>query len=492
VSNQIPIAYIHPCYGTTREEQLLYPLMPVGLPAVINAVRAEGFDVRGISLPLELRLDPSFSLESWLADIRPQLVLIDLQWYLNLAGAMEVATRAKRACPSCTVAVGGQTASVFSEDLLGSSRAIDLVIRGDGEEVAPLVARAVIRAEGRIEDLPNLTRRGADGMVATPLECVTQDLDSLNYLDIDFLDHAREYLYTSLYRQEDLPVFWVALARSCPYACYHCGGSRSSQEKTYGRPSMLVRSVSSVADDVETLSKRGVGNVHFTHDLALLGRPYYHALFADLRSRGVSVGGMNPMWQHLPDDEFLADFTATFVKEDSYLNISPESGVEELRTYLHGGRTYTNHELVEAMDRVRRYGLPWVTYFRLNMPWENSKTLEITTRLAALLMKEFSRNVPAFMASDVPLDPWSTLELEPERFPFRYPPLSFDDYVTFSLGRIDPLKIWCDPPPTPLSLRPYPELDELSHVDLLFVKKLLPRLWVRWQEVRQLEAAGDR
>jgi hypothetical protein len=64
--------------------------------------------------------------------------------------------------------------------------------------------------------------------------------------------------------------------------------------------------------------------------------------------------------------------------------------------------------------------------------------------------------------------------------------------VTFSLGRIDPLKIWCDPPPTPLSLRPYPELDELSHVDLLFVKKLLPRLWVRWQEVRQLEAAGDR
>lgn len=492
MSKPIPIAYVHPCYGTTRDEHVLYPLMPVGLPAVINAVRGEGFPVRGISLPLELRLDPSFSLESWLAEVNPTLVLIDVQWYLNLAGAMDVAARAKRTCPSCVVAVGGQTASVFSEDLLRCSRAIDLVIRGDGEEVTPLVARAVLSGDRRLEGLPNLTRRGRDGAIATPLESVTQTLDHLNYLDIDFLDHPREYLYTSLYRQEDLPVFWVALARSCPHGCYHCGGSRASQERTYGRPSMLTRGTRSVADDVETLSSRGIRNVHFTHDLALLGASYYQALFADLRARGVRVGAMNPMWQRLPDERFLTDFTNTFVREDSYLNLSPESGVEELRSFLHGGQTYSNGELVEAMERIRRYRLPWVTYFRLNMPWENCRTLEITTRLAALLMKDFASNVPQFMASDVPLDPWSTLELEPEKFPFRYPPLTFDDYVTFSLGRIDPLKIWCDPPPVPLSLRSYPELDELQDVDLLFVKKLLPRLWLRWQEVRQLEGSSDR
>ncbi len=488
MSETTSVAYVHPCYGTTSDEHILYPLMPVGLPPVVNAVRAEGFPVRGISLPLELRLDKSFSLDSWLADVNPRLLLIDVQWYLNLQGAMDVASRAKRIRPSCHVVVGGQTASVFASELLQHCPDIDVVIRGDGEDVAPGVVHALLEGEPRVEDIPNVTVRTHDGVLSNPLDSVVKDLDHLNYLDIDFLDHADEYLYTSLYRQEDLPIFWMALARSCPHGCYHCGGSRVSQERTYGRPSMLVRGAQSVAEDIETLWRRGIRNVHFTHDLTLLGTPYYRDLFQRVRDSGVTIGAMNPMWQNLPDEEFIRDFTATFTVDDSYLNLSPESGVEELRCFLHGGGTYSNDDLVAAMERLRKHGLRWVTYFRLNMPWENSKTLEITVRLAALLMKEFSRNVPLFMASDVPLDPWSTLELQPDRFPFRYPPLSFEDYVTFSRGTIDPRRIWSDPPPKALALRPYPELGGLDPVDLLFVKKLLPRLWLRWQEVKQLEA----
>jgi hypothetical protein len=486
--NTAAVAYVHPCYGTDARERTLYPLMPVGLPAVINAVRERGIAARGVSLPLELRLDGAFTLDRWLAAVRPRLLLIDVQWYLNLAGAMDVARCAKRVDPACTVAVGGQTATVFAKEILERCEAVDLIIRGDGEEPTWRVAEAVLN-QTALDGIPNLSFRDGGNVVETPLDSVTQDMDGLNYIDIDFLDHADEYLYTSLYRQEDLPIFWIALARSCPYGCYHCGGSRTSQEKTYGRSSMLVRRPESVARDIEVLAGRGIKNVHFTHDLTLLGTTYYHELFRNVRESSVAVGAMNPMWQDLPDEEFVGDFVATFSVDDSYLNLSPESGVEELRCFLHGGRTYSNDELIATMEQLRAHGLRWVTYFRLNMPWETSRTLEITTRLAALLMKEFSRNVPLFMASDVPLDPWSTLELEPDEFPFRYPPLTFDDYLTFSKGTIDPAKIWCLPRSSPLALREYPELDRLDAVDLLFVKKLLPRLWIRWHEVKELEAA---
>ena len=74
------VLYIHPAkqeaeaeFGKFRASPF-YPLIPVGVIGMINLLRARGWQVQGLNLPLEIMLKTSFNLDRWLREIDPPKV----------------------------------------------------------------------------------------------------------------------------------------------------------------------------------------------------------------------------------------------------------------------------------------------------------------------------------------------------------------------------------------------------------------------------------
>ena len=65
----VRVLYIHPAkqgieLNYDSKAGRAYGVIPVGLPALINLLRANGIEVKGISYPLERQLNPGFQLGS--------------------------------------------------------------------------------------------------------------------------------------------------------------------------------------------------------------------------------------------------------------------------------------------------------------------------------------------------------------------------------------------------------------------------------------------
>ncbi len=483
----VDFIYLHPHHGDNIKAWKMYPLIPVGVVAIVNHLLDSGLTGRGLNVPLELRKDEEFDPRSWIEAHQFSIALIDINWYLHLAGGLDLAALVKEVRPGATVLVGGLTATRFSEEILTRFPAVDAVCRGDGEVPAQMLAeKCAGRAEHRMEEIPNISWRGDDGIRNNPQSYVDREMDRWNYCDLGFLESEQDYYYNSILKWADLSTHWLALGRGCRFACYHCDGSSQAQKKLFGRAGLMVRDPELVARDIETLAGRGIENVSFTHDLVHIGEDYWRALFAAVRSSGVKIGAMQPFWQSLPSEDFAREFSETFVMKNSYVNVSIETAVEEMRRHIHNCTFYTNEEFFEGLRVLKQHGVPIMVYFRLNAPWESARTMEVNIKCAAEVFRLFPDDVPPIFVSDVPLDPSSPYSHAAEgspRFSFRFPELDFDDYLQFSRGMIPVEKVFAIPGGEAIEMRNYSEFEHLGKLDVLFVKKLVPRMWERWEEL---------
>jgi len=469
-----------------------YAMIPVGVIPILNRLIEKGYTIKGIDCPMEYRTDRSFSLEQWLADKTFQVVLIDINWYVHLSGGIKAAGACKQVMPDCQVIVGGISATCFASEILIRHTDIDFVVRGEGEVPAVDLVERLLSGKGDIRTIPNIAYREAGNIVENPITFVTDNLENLNYIDIDWLHNKEQYFYSSVDEAVNLSSFWLALARGCSRWCYHCGASRESFARTFHRKKMVVRSPESVVGDLKILADRGVQNVGLTHDLLLLGKDYWKTLFRRIREMGIRVGLMQPFWRSLPDEEFVREYATTFVMDYSCVQISIESGVEELRRLLHQEDSYTNAFFLNRLQLMYDYNVRMVIYWRLNMPFENRETLEINLKLAAKIGKIFPLNVPLMECADVPMDPNSPISTEPGGFEYSYPHLVYDDYYALSRGKFDHRRIWCNESgKKKLKLRKYPELDDITDFDLVFVKKMMPLLFSRWYEFDKYYGIGE-
>lgn len=484
----VDFIYLHPLHGDNVEAWKMYPLIPVGVLSIVNHLLDSGMTGRGLNVPLELRRDENFDPRPWIEAHEFSIALIDINWYLHLAGGLDLATLIKSVRPEATVLVGGLTATRFAEEILTRFPAVDAVCCGDGEEPARMLAELSSgRAGHRMEDIPNLAWRDQGQVRFNEQTYIDRDMGRWNYRDLGFLENEKDYYYNSILKWADLATHWLAIGRGCRFACYHCDGSSQAQKKLFGRAGLMVRDPELVARDIVVLAERGIENVSFTHDLVHIGEDYWRALFAAVRASGVKIGAMQPFWQSLPSEDFAREFSETFVMKNSYVNVSIETAVEEMRRHIHNCTFYTNTEFFEGLQILKRHGVPIMVYFRLNGPWETARTMEVNIKCAAEVFRLFPKDVPPIFVSDVPLDPSSPYshagEAAGSRFPFSFPELDFDDYFRFSRGVIPVEKVFAKPGGQEIEIRDYTEFDHLGKLDVLFVKKLVPRMWERWEEL---------
>ena len=445
------ILYIHPAKQEVeaRYDKFRscppYPFIPVGVVGFVNMLRAEGYQVRGLNLPVELLQRPTFSLRQWLKSQRilPKLVLIDLHWYEHAFGAMAVAQAVKETLPDTTVVVGGLTTSYYGEEILADFPYVDYAIRGDAEEpLRQLATQVVGKGSSQVDDIPNLIRRPGSGQ--RPEQNLgfyfadSATLDSLDFVSMDWLSNQRAYAalqYSGAglmtLRKPKLLSHWLTVGRGCVFDCIYCGGGKESHSELAGRNGYVLRSPEGVVEDVARLAKEGFQQVNLSLDIATYPAKWWRTFFAQLRNDDIRIGIYNEFFQ-LPSNDFIDELCKTADLAHTEVAISPLSGDEEVRR--HNGKFYTNERFLRMLETLKKYEVPIFIYFSLNLPGETPQTFKKTLYLADQIGKTYPHHLLRMLNPCHTLDPMSPMSRQPDSFGMNVQFTTFRDYYDYCKG----------------------------------------------------------
>jgi radical SAM superfamily enzyme YgiQ (UPF0313 family) len=448
-----PVLYIHPAkqgiqYRPDANMGRSYGLIPVGVAGLVNGLRENGIPVRGVNYFLERQLDKDFDLKRWLGSHRGvRVILIDLHWYEHSYGAINITQLCKQVMPWAWTVLGGLTASGFSREILEHFPEVDFIIRGDAEKPLKdlvhhlLSAGSRSAAQSELSQIPNLSYRNESGVVenAQTYTATPDELDALNFVDIDFLDHSKEYSVNeyvvkdinqalSVLQTNPFRGRWLTSARGCRYHCAYCGGGKDTHKRLAARTGLVTRSPHRLVDDLINLANAGVIQAAMSYDLAEMGEDYWQEFFSLLRNSGVRIGIYNEFFQN-PEPAFIDEFARSVEMTHSMVVLSPLSGNERVRRL--NGKHFSNIQLFDTLEYLSRYNIYLLVYFSLNLPGENRETFQETLSLARDIYEFYPPSFLRILNSAHTIDPFSPMNLFPDKFGIESSMTSFMDFYNY-------------------------------------------------------------
>lgn len=168
---------------------------------------------------------------------------------------VRMARKLRQLLPKAIVIFGGPQASVVDRETLEAFPAVDLVVRGEGEETLPRLIQALSGAES-LERVPGIAFRAQGKIVRNADAPILQDLDSLplpayhHYLDASGCQDAH-----------------LELGRGCPFSCSFCSTN------DFFRRRFRLKSPRRMIEQMETLrAAYGVRRFVLVHDMFTVDR----------------------------------------------------------------------------------------------------------------------------------------------------------------------------------------------------------------------------
>jgi radical SAM superfamily enzyme YgiQ (UPF0313 family) len=283
--------------------------------------------------------------------------------------------------------LGGAALSVMPEAILRTS-GISCAVIGDGETTFPLVIKRIERGEP-YDDLPGVAFLKGDIFKANPplpglpSRCTVPDYN--------------RWVNLKAYRSQ-LSTAPLQTKLGCQFQCVYC-----TYRKIEGAPYRLFKP-EGVADAAKQLTVSGLQDIEFVDNV--FNAPYDHAINLcetlirrKVRARFQSVE-LNPAC--FTDELVSAMERAGFVG----MGITVESASDPV---LHGLRKgFTEREVYQAADTVRRHSMPCVWIFMLGGPGETRETVKETLRFA---QNKIRPSDAAFFNIGIRVYPGTQLEL---------------------------------------------------------------------------------
>lgn len=400
--HQCDILYIHSTKNPTNEDHMRYGIMPMGIIAILNSLRAKGYRVLGINMAIETFLDNDFNLQAMLKKTRYKVLLTDLHWYEHAFGAMYVAQVSKTVHPQIPVVIGGYTTTIYGKEILENFPAVDFAVTGDSDlPLSILVDHLIGTADTALEYIPNLIYRADGKVMVGEKKWVQTTLDELDFVPVDFVRHAEyvPYLAAGTVATKGTPSRWICIARGCYYNCAYCCGAKDNMQALFGRCNVLKRSAEKVAADFIALAKKDQ-QVSPSHDLWMFGKEYYSEIFERIRQSGLKPAMYLELFQ-LPSKDFVDEVAKTFDPGKTILEISPVSGNEQLRK--ENGKHFSNDELYEIVKYILSKGIKIQLYYTVNVIGETKEQFEDTLFQMQYLHRVLK--VPSIFYQRVVIDP---------------------------------------------------------------------------------------
>jgi hopanoid C-3 methylase len=257
------VLLVHPS-GLMYSEVYLR-LEPLGLELVAAACRKNGYVVRLLDLQASTHQEYFRMIEAW----RPDAVGYSLNYLANIPEVVDLVKATRKKLPGAFLFAGGHSASFTAKEILEhAGGALDCVVKGEGEGIAPRLLMQAEADRDRIETLPGIVTRAGSG---PPAELVP-NLDDLNPAR-DLLPKRRKYFIGVLD-----PAASVEFTRGCPWDCVFC-----SAWTFYGR-SYRHRSPEAAVEELARIREPGV---FLVDDVAFIQAEHGFAIAREIERRGI-------------------------------------------------------------------------------------------------------------------------------------------------------------------------------------------------------------
>jgi hypothetical protein len=420
---------------------ILFP--PMGLLGLADYLRKNQCSTRIVHLGVEKHKHGGINLDNIIAEHAPAMIGLDLHWHFQSFDVIEVARRIKETHPEIAVVLGGFTASLFADEILGAFDCVDFVIRGDSEvPLSDLVSQ--YRSGRAYHQVPNLAFREGGAIRINPISYVADKsiIDSVSYTDFTlmkdyptFVDSFSRYeningvseTFQKLVfgKQKGYPVF---IGQGCIHSCSFCGGSKEAQAIINNRTHLCFRSVGSVLSSIKDLQQYGFNFAYLNYDPlpAPQGEEFYFSLFEGIRSLGITLSFEIERW-YLPTRRFVQAFRG-LPGRDSYITLSVNSHNEEIRrkNRLH---RYSNEELEDCLKVMDEEGVNCVLFFASGLPFERAEDLKAMAEYQRQLQKKFRRL--KCKTSMIAIEPGSEMSRDPQAYGVEPHRSSFMDYYHY-------------------------------------------------------------
>ncbi len=250
----VEVLYIHPFSQLNRND-----IIPMGIMGLMNSLNCR-------------KLGKMYYEVNNSDILNTKIVVMDIHWYHSMKSAADLALRCKRVNPSAKIIVGGYTATIFAEFILGNFK-VDYVIKGDAEYPFILLTKAIIENLGTTM-IPNVCSNKQNNEITYSIS--QKDFDNLDNISLDWFPTLKRkivYYQSSSFLSFIYP--WIPIYRGCKYSCDYCLGSNTYQYKLTGR-ALVWRSSESVVQDLIRLNNdRNIKTIYIFHDfIDVLGEDY--------------------------------------------------------------------------------------------------------------------------------------------------------------------------------------------------------------------------
>ncbi|MCK4825619.1 cobalamin-dependent protein, partial [bacterium] len=146
-----------------------------------------------------------------ISEIKPKGIGISCTAIAQAEEALHLCELIKEYDPNIFIFLGGYFPTIYYEEILSRTSAVDLIVIGEGELPALKIIELLERGENPInKDIPNLAWK-EDGHIHLTKRGVRFDLTKKALINLELLRYPREY--------DILP---YAFSRGCPYHCNFC------------------------------------------------------------------------------------------------------------------------------------------------------------------------------------------------------------------------------------------------------------------------------
>jgi anaerobic magnesium-protoporphyrin IX monomethyl ester cyclase len=228
------VALINPPLSKGGFHHQIY--LPMGLPYLAAVLEKNEHEIEVIDCEA-LEIDHK-KLRAKLASLEPDVVGIT-STTPTIESALLSAQVAKEACPNVAVVLGGPHATFMDEQILKEEAAVDIIVRGEGEQTLCELMDHIFNFEG-LHEVAGITFRKNGQIIRTPNRSFIQNLDELPY-------PAYKYFPLKKYQISGRLILPVISSRGCPFQCSFCVSSQMFGKK------FRMRRIKNVVDEIEWL-----------------------------------------------------------------------------------------------------------------------------------------------------------------------------------------------------------------------------------------------
>jgi anaerobic magnesium-protoporphyrin IX monomethyl ester cyclase len=354
-TNKTKIALVN---SPLLEEVGHHPLFPpLGLAYMAAVLEQNDFEVQIFDCPV-CGIDHE-KLKAELDSFQPTIVGIGAMTPI-IESALKSARVAKEVCPGAKVVMGGPHATFSDKEILTDEKAVDIIVRGEGEETIVELAQQSPSLQ-KIGDIKGITFRKDNQIIQTTNRPFIQDLDSLPL-------PAYKYLPMEKYNITGRSLLSIISSRGCPFQCPFCVASQMFGAK------FRARSPKNVLDELEWLrDEYGAEGIAFQDDTLTFDRKRALEICDGMIERKINLPWGCGTRADAVTKEVLAKMSKAHCNEVMF---GVESGCQRMRDVLK--KKVTNEQCENAIKWTKEAGIFVAVSVILGYPGETKETLQET------------------------------------------------------------------------------------------------------------------